>query len=40
VGTLHEVKVAAYQSDPDHTQIVFAISHLGFTEYGAFETQS
>lgn len=32
-GTLREVKAGAYQSDPDHTQIVFSLSHLGFTEY-------
>jgi polyisoprenoid-binding protein YceI len=32
-GTLREVKAGAYQSDPDHTQVVFSLSHLGFTEY-------
>ena len=32
-STLREVKAGAYQSDPDHTQIVFSLSHLGFTEY-------
>ena len=32
-GTLREVKSGAYRSDPDHTQIVFSLSHLGFTEY-------
>jgi polyisoprenoid-binding protein YceI len=32
-GTLREVKAGAYRSDPDHTQIVFSLSHLGFTEY-------
>jgi polyisoprenoid-binding protein YceI len=32
-GTLREVKAGAHQSDPDHTQIVFSLSHLGFTEY-------
>ena len=32
-GTLRAVKAGAYQSDPDHTQIVFSLSHLGFTEY-------
>lgn len=31
--TLREVKAGVYQSDPDHTQIVFSLSHLGFTEY-------
>ena len=32
-GTLREVKAGTYRSDPDHTQIVFSLSHLGFTEY-------
>ena len=32
-GTLREIKAGAYKPDPDHTQIVFSLSHLGFTEY-------
>jgi polyisoprenoid-binding protein YceI len=32
-GALREVKAGAYRSDPDHTQIVFSLLHLGFTEY-------
>ena len=30
---LQDVKVGTYKADPAHTQIVFSLSHLGFTEY-------
>ncbi len=36
-----EVRAGTYTVDPDHTQIIFAVSHLGFTTYyGQFTNAS
>jgi polyisoprenoid-binding protein YceI len=32
-GQLRDVKSGSCQPDPAHMQIVFSLSHLGFTEY-------